>query len=218
MVTAVVSLPCHSVDSRRTWSMQVLLIAVFRCLAYSCCLGAQSCLTRWNPMNYSPPGSTVHGVFQARILKWVAISFSRGSFRPRDWTCVFCISRRIPYQWAIWEAYSRCSVQVETQKWMNKLAVSGVMKAAWCWKQWSASSVGQVPAIIHKQLRCLIPVLNPFSLLSTSTPPSMQGSPGSPCLIQSLALWCKMRNPQDYTSKMSSLGQNFLEGTPWERE
>ena len=40
------------------------------------------------PMDCSPPGSSVHGILQARILEWVAISFSRGSSRPRDWTQV----------------------------------------------------------------------------------------------------------------------------------
>ena len=35
-------------------------------------------------MDYSPPGSSVHGILQARILEWVAIPFSRGSFQPRD--------------------------------------------------------------------------------------------------------------------------------------
>ena len=42
-------------------------------------LCAQSCLTLCDPMDCSPPGSSVHGIFQAKILKWVAISFSRGS-------------------------------------------------------------------------------------------------------------------------------------------
>ena len=42
---------------------------------------AQPCLTLCNPMDYSPPVSSVHGIFQARILEWVAIIFSRGSFR-----------------------------------------------------------------------------------------------------------------------------------------
>ena len=42
-------------------------------------LVAQSCPTLFDPMNYSPPGSSVHGIFQARLLEWVAISFSRGS-------------------------------------------------------------------------------------------------------------------------------------------
>ena len=39
-----------------------------------------------NPMDYSPPGSSVHGILQARILEWVPISFSRGSSQPRDQT------------------------------------------------------------------------------------------------------------------------------------
>ena len=43
------------------------------------CLDAQSCPTLFNPMDYSLPGSSVHGILQARILEWVAVSFSRGS-------------------------------------------------------------------------------------------------------------------------------------------
>ena len=50
-------------------------------------LVALSCLTLC-PMDCSPSGSSVHGIFQARVLEWVAISFSRGSSQPRDWTCV----------------------------------------------------------------------------------------------------------------------------------
>ena len=45
---------------------------------------AQSCPTLCDPRDCSLPGSYVHGIFQARILEWVAISFSRGSSRPRD--------------------------------------------------------------------------------------------------------------------------------------
>ena len=58
-------------------------------------------------MDYSWPGSSVCGTFQARILEWVAISSSRGSFWPRDWTCISCVSyigRQIPYYWATWES------------------------------------------------------------------------------------------------------------------
>ena len=46
---------------------------------WSVCAVAQSCLTLCNPMDCSPQGVSVHGVFQTRILEWVAISFSRGS-------------------------------------------------------------------------------------------------------------------------------------------
>ena len=59
---------------------------------------AQSCLTIYEPMDCSPPGSSVHGTFQARILEWVAISSSRGSSLPRDRThvsSVSCIGRWI---------------------------------------------------------------------------------------------------------------------------
>ena len=48
----------------------------------------QSCPTLCDPMDCSPPGSSVHGIFQARILEWVATSFSRGSSWPRDETHV----------------------------------------------------------------------------------------------------------------------------------
>ena len=61
---------------------------------------AQSCSTLCDPMDNSLPGSSVRGILQARILKWVAISFSRGSFQPRDQTHIFvisCIGRWILY-------------------------------------------------------------------------------------------------------------------------
>ena len=52
------------------------------------------CLTLCDPMD-CPPGSSVHGISQARILEWAAISFSRGSSQPRDQTCVSSTGRRI---------------------------------------------------------------------------------------------------------------------------
>ena len=56
------------------------------------CSVAQSCLTLCNPMDYSPPGSSVRGILQARILEWVAISYSRGSSQPRERTCISCLA------------------------------------------------------------------------------------------------------------------------------
>ena len=55
-------------------------------------------------MDYSLPGFSVHAISQARILEWVAISFPRGSFWPRNWTQVSCIDRWILYCWATKEA------------------------------------------------------------------------------------------------------------------
>ena len=56
------------------------------------CLVAQSCSTDHNPLHCTPPGSSVHGISQARIVEWVAISFSRGSSWSRDQTQVSCVS------------------------------------------------------------------------------------------------------------------------------
>ena len=69
-------------------------------------MGVQSCLTPCDPMDCSPPGSSVHGISQARVLEWVAISSSRGSSQLRDETrvlCVFYIGRQILYHCATWE-------------------------------------------------------------------------------------------------------------------
>ena len=54
----------------------------------------QSCLPLCDPMDYSLPGSSVHGILQARILEWVAVPFSRGSPQPRDQTQVSHIAGR----------------------------------------------------------------------------------------------------------------------------
>ena len=56
-------------------------------------------------MDCSPPGSSLHGILQSRISEWVATSYSKGSYWPRDRTCTSCISctgRQILYHWATW--------------------------------------------------------------------------------------------------------------------
>ena len=65
---------------------------------------AQSCPTLWDPMDCSLPDSSLHGILQARILEWVAISFSRGSSWPRDQTQVSCTAGRHFTLWATREA------------------------------------------------------------------------------------------------------------------
>ena len=64
----------------------------------------QSCLTLWDPMDCSLPGTSVCGILQARILEWVAVSFSRGTSQPRDQTWVSCIPGRCFTIWATREA------------------------------------------------------------------------------------------------------------------
>ena len=64
----------------------------------------QSCWTLWDNMDFSPPDSSVYGIFQARILEWVAISYSKGSSQPRDQAPISCFSRQILYHCITWEA------------------------------------------------------------------------------------------------------------------
>ena len=65
---------------------------------------AQLCPTLCDPVDCSLPGSSVHGIFQAIVLEWVAISFSRGSSQPRTRTQVSCIVDRCFTIWATREA------------------------------------------------------------------------------------------------------------------
>ena len=103
--------------TRKSQSLTLNLDASTPYLQISCCDETKTLLwvhavfksiTRtWlfcNCIDCSLPGSPVHGISQARILKWVAISISRSSFWPRDWNPVSCIGSWIPYHWAIWEA------------------------------------------------------------------------------------------------------------------
>ena len=64
---------------------------------------AQSRPTLCNPIDWSPPGSSVHGILQARILEWVAMPFSRGSSPSRDQTQVSSITGRFFTVWVTWE-------------------------------------------------------------------------------------------------------------------
>ena len=70
-----------------------------------------------DPMDYRQPGSSVHGIFQARILEWDAISSSRGSSRLKDWICISCISclgRWILYHCTTSKAHSLPEVEFWT--------------------------------------------------------------------------------------------------------
>ena len=75
-------------------------IYVFIC-AYMYVLVAQSCLTLWDTMDCSPPGSFLHGISQARTLEWVAIPLSRASSWPRDQTQVSSTVGRFFTIWAM---------------------------------------------------------------------------------------------------------------------
>ena len=84
-----------------------------------CVRVAQSCLTLCNPMDWSPPGSSVHGILQTRILEWVAISFSRGSSQLREQAQVSCIAGRFFTVW-VWKPLQREPLQREIHAKWNK--------------------------------------------------------------------------------------------------
>ena len=100
----------------------------------------QSCLTLCNPMDCSLPGSSVHGIFQARILEWVAISFSRGSSRPRDQARVSHIVGRRFTVWVTREAH-------EAKGWAKKnhTAIGLGHTSGFMWLQ----KLYSFPCIVH---------------------------------------------------------------------
>ena len=86
------------------------------------CSVTQLCLALCDPMDCSPPGSSVHGIFQVRILEWVAISYFRGSSWPRDQTDVSCVSgtgRQILYHCTAWVALSQQLLSSPLFRWRN---------------------------------------------------------------------------------------------------
>ena len=82
--------PCTT--SNRKWLFLYPLLSLLPTISITTSwYPSWSCLTLCNTMVYSLPGSSVHGIFQARLLGQVAISYSSGSSWPRDWTCISCI-------------------------------------------------------------------------------------------------------------------------------
>ena len=75
-------------------------------LLLACAKSPQLCLILWDPMDGSPPGSSVHGILLARILELLALPFSRGSSHHRDWTQVSCIASGFFTIWATREVLS----------------------------------------------------------------------------------------------------------------
>ena len=86
-------------SGKPSWSKTSYMVGCMRVFSVT-----QSCLILCNPMDCSLPDSSVLGIFQGRILEWVAISSSRESSWPRNQNHVSCIIRQILYHWATWEA------------------------------------------------------------------------------------------------------------------
>ena len=117
-------------------------------------------------MDCSLPGSSVHGIPQARILEWVAISSSRRSSWPRDGTCVSCIGRWILYHCDTWEAilyyiWLYCSVCVCVLRWafqnhQIQPACSGRLKLLPLPRTIYAQGSSSSPSTLLTHKRCLV--------------------------------------------------------------
>ena len=81
----VINMKINDINQCENWNPECVLYYMPACSV------AQSCPTLCDPMDCSPLDSFVLGIFQARILQWVAISFSWGSSRPKNWNCISCI-------------------------------------------------------------------------------------------------------------------------------
>ena len=90
---------CPHIKLMQTRRLYSPCVCVCVCLCVHAHVHAVSCIwlfaTPWTI--YSPPGLTIHGISQARILESVAIFYSRGSSQPRDWNCISCIGKQILY-------------------------------------------------------------------------------------------------------------------------
>ena len=98
---------CFSICPRGHYIFKIIQVCFHITLYYfigESVLVTQLCLTLCDPLDCSPPGSSVHEILQARILEWEAILFSRGSTQPRNRTWVFCIVGRFFTIWNTREA------------------------------------------------------------------------------------------------------------------
>ena len=85
----------EGVSQSNTKEQQALQKTAWYCCYCCCSLATKSCPTLCDPMDCSLPFSSVHGILQARILQWVAISYSRGSSEPGDQTYTSCFDKWI---------------------------------------------------------------------------------------------------------------------------
>ena len=105
-------------------SSSTISLCIQMTCAQSSCSVIRSCPTFCNPMDCSPPGSSVHGISQARVLEWVALSFFRGSSLLKDQTHISCITftgKQIVYHYATQQIddimiINNCAIRIKHEK------------------------------------------------------------------------------------------------------
>ena len=136
-------------------------------------LVAQLCLILWGPMDCCPPGSSVLGIFLARMLEWVAVSYSRGSSWLRDWTQSPespALAGGVLTAGATWEAGRSWPITWAPQRWPIPICLKDIHKllkyssalSEMNW-HWPSSSV---PTCFQKPNYCILSTKEGWNLLS----------------------------------------------------
>ena len=140
--------------------LKLLIYWVWNTHAHTHTHVTQSCSTLCDPMDCSPPGSSLHGILQARILEWVAIPFSRGSSRLRDGAQVSCPAGRFFAVWATREALSmEAGTEVSGCTWHTPEVSPGCEQAAFF--LWLSQAAFWTPGPSHPSTRMMLTVSLP---------------------------------------------------------
>ena len=139
----------------------LLFLVTESCILF---LVTKSCPILWDLIDYSLPGSSVHEISQTRILEWIAISFSRGSYQPGDQTWVSCIGRQILYHWAHTQRVCviKCLINLTLTPSQSQLQLSNALDVyRTSVKRLTLKSV----AVQHElTLKCYNPLVFPFTV------------------------------------------------------
>ena len=174
------------------------LISGYMVFLLSCALSHSVMSDSWDPVDCSLPGSSVHGILQARILEWVVISFSRGSSQTRDQTQVSSISVRLFTDWVTWEAL----LLLHSVQFSSVQSLSHVWLLATPWitaRQASLSITNSRSLLKHMSIESVIPsshlILCCPLLLLPSIPPSIR-------VFSNESILC-MKWPKDWSFSFS---------------
>ena len=102
--------------SHRVNQREICQDTYFKTQKQHVCLVTKSCLTVYDPMDCCPPGSSVHGILQARILEWVVMPSSKGSSQFKDQTQVSCIAGGFHYWWILQHLSHQRITEAEWEK------------------------------------------------------------------------------------------------------
>ena len=149
-----------------------------------------------NPLDYSLPGSSVHGISHSRILEWVAISSSGGSSRPRDQIHISCIGRWILYHWATFSTITQFQILLFKRPLKFKTLHSATMLHTSCPEsgRWIVATMDQV---------------------ALSAPLILPKPPGKGSLKEPWVLLDKWSQVDRREAQCSILQRHFLPASPW---